>query len=208
MAPLFPLDKERRMIRVLGFKQDFRPDGRVYDMVHFTSSDAMTDTGEPTHSTWERISRLTPPEFMENDDGGLKMAALRSQWNQIEPSYAAWKQGQEIPESGTPLGAWPAIDAARAEALRAAGMRTVEDVARVGENVLARPPLPNLRALKDQAKAFLENRDLSARDAQISDLQAQNAAMLEMLAELQADKPKRGRPPKAQADEPEEEAAA
>lgn len=195
------------MIKILGFRQDFRAGKETRDWVQFTSSDAITENGEATHGTWELISRLTPPEFMENDDGGLKMAALRSQWNQIEPSYAAWKQGQEIPDSGTPLGAWPAIDAARAEALRAAGLRTVEDVASVGENILARPPLPNLRGLKDQAKAFLENRDLSARDAQISDLQAQNAAMLEMLTELQADKPKRGRPPKAQADETEEAAA-
>lgn len=196
------------MIRVLGFKQEYRPDGRVIDMVHFTSSDAMTENGEPTHSTWERVSRLMPPDYIENDDGGLKMGALRLQWSHIEPRYEAWKKGQEIPETGTPLGAWPAIDQARADALRGAGLRTVEDVANVTENLLSRAPLPNMRALKEQAIAFLENRSVSARDAEIAELREQNAAMLEMLAELQADKPKRGRPPKAQTETQDQEEAA
>lgn len=181
------------MIRVLGFKQEFRADGRVLDMVHYTSGDAMTDTGEPTHSTWERVCRLLPPDVIENDDGGLKAAALRSQWAQIEPHYTAWKAGHEIPETGTPLGAWPAISQDQGEALRSVGLRTVEDVAKVSEAILSRPPLPQMRELQRQAKMFLEGRDKASLEYKLAQLEEQNAAMMEMLAEQ---KPKRGRPRK------------
>ena len=189
------------MIRVLGFKQKFLPNGRVIDMVCYTSGDAITETGEPTHSTWERISRLTPPEVIENDDGGLKAAALRSQWAQIEPHYLAWKEGHEIPETGTPLGAWPAITQDQAEALRGVGIKTVDDVARASEALLHRPPLPNMRDLQRQAVMFLEGADKAAQAAEIAALKEQNAAMLEMLTEQQ-EKPKRGpgRPKKEEAE--------
>ena len=191
------------MIRVLGFKQQYRPNGKAIDMVHFTSGDAMRENGEPTHSTWERISRIMPPEVIENDEGGLKLAALRSQWAQIEPAYAAWKSGHEIPETGTPLGAWPAIDNAQAEALKGVGIKTIEDVANATENLLAKPPLPHMRELQRQAKTFLEGADKAAQAAEIAALKEQNAAMLEMLAEQkqEQDKPRRGRPPKAKSDE-------
>ena len=181
------------MIRVLGFKQEFHPDGRVIDMVHFTSSDAMRDNGEPTHSTWERISRLRPPEVMENDDGGLKAAALRSQWASIEAAYDAWKKGHQIPETGTPIGAWPALSQEQAEALRTVGLSTVESVANATETTLSRPPLPHMRELQRQAKLFLEGRGKAELEDKIRKLEEQNAAMMEMLAE---DKPKRGRPAK------------
>ena len=173
------------MLRVLGFKQEYHPDGRVIDMVQFTSHDAIRENGEPTHSTWERISRLTPPEVIENDEGGLKAAALRSQWAQIEPAYLAWKQGHEIPEDGTPLGAWPAISQQQAEALKSVGLSTVESIAGASENILAKPPLPHMRDLQRQAKMFLEGRGKAELEEKLRQLEEQNAAMLEMLAEQQ-----------------------
>lgn len=190
------------MIRVLGFKHEYKANGTTIEWVHFTSGDAIRENGEPTHSTWEKVQRLQPPAVIENDESGLKMAALRSQWAQIEPHYLAWKSGQEIPEHGTPLGAWPALDQAQAQVLRSAGYKTIEDVASATENQLARPVLPHLRELKRQAAVYLEGRDKAAQQAEIEALKEQNAAMLEMLAEMQGDdKPKRGRPPKVKEDE-------
>lgn len=183
------------MIRVLGFKQEFK-NGKTIDWVHFTSGDALKETGEPTHSTWTKISSITPPDNLENDDGGIKMAALRSQWSQIEPHYAAWKSGHEIPESGTPLGAWPAVNVDQAEAMKGAGIKTVEDVAALSEDRLARPVLPNMRDLQRQAKMFLESRGQTELQDKIRQLEEQNAAMLEMLAEQKADKRGPGRPKK------------
>ena len=184
------------MIRVLGFKQTMRPNGDILDWVNFTSGDGITETGEPAFATWMEVRRITPPEFIENDTEGLKMAALRSQWAQIEPHYLAWKAGHEITETGTPLGVWPAITNEEAESLRGAGIRTVEDVAALTEDRLARPILPRLRDLKRQAGLFIEKMGDAEMKAEIAKLQEQNAAMLEMLAERKAeeagDQPKRG----------------
>jgi hypothetical protein len=179
------------MIRVLGFKQDFKPNGKTIDWVHFTSGDALKETGEPTHSTWMKVSDIQPPAVIENDDGGIKLAALRSQWNQISAHYDAWKSGHEIPESGTPLGAWPALNSAEAEALKSVGIKTVEDVATQSEDRLARPVLPNMRELQRQAKMFLEGRGKAELEDKLRQLEEQNAAMLEMLAEQKAEN-KRG----------------
>lgn len=184
------------MIKVLGFKQTLKANGHLVDWVNFTSSDGMTDTGEPAFATWMEIKRITPPEYIDNDDGGLKMAALRSQWAQIEPAYAAWKAGHEMPEHGTPLGVWPGISADEAEALRTVGIKTVEDVAGLTEDRLARPVLPRLRDLQRQAKVFLDAMGDAELRAKVAQLEEQNAAMLEMLAEAkQAEKSETKRGP-------------
>lgn len=189
------------MIKVLGFKSTLKPNGGVVDWVQITSADAMTDTGDASFATWLEVKRITPPDMIENDDGGLKMAALRSQWAQIEPAYLAWKQGHEVPDNGIPIGAWPALNADEAEALRTAGLRTVEDIASLSEDRLARPILPRMRDLKRQAALFLDGRSKAALEDAIRKLEEQNAAMLEMLAERQEDAPKRGpgRPRKEEA---------
>lgn len=183
-------------IKVLRFKTEYaagRPDA---DWVEFTSADAIDESGHPRHSTWENVKRLMPPEFINNDDGGLKMAALRSQWAQIASAYEAWKSGMSLPETGTPLGAWPGVNVDQADALRGIGIKTVESVANASEGLLANAPLPNMREIKRQAALWLDGQDKADMAAQMADLEAKNAAMLEMIAEMQADKPKRGRPAK------------
>jgi len=186
-------------LRILEFKTEYSIGKPDVDWVHFTSRDAMTESGAITHSTWEKISRITPTESISNDDNGLKMAAMRSQWAQIEPAYLAWKQGQVLPETGTPLGAWPGVNTQQAEALKSVGLHTVEAIASATESVLSKPPLPNMREIKRQAVAWLEGRDAAEQAATIAQLQEQNAAMLEMLAELQDGKEEKrgpGRPRK------------
>jgi len=186
------------MIRILGFRTDYRPGKQPVDMVHFTSSDAINETGVPTHSTWERISAIIPPDFVRNDDDGLKAAALRSQWAQIEPAYTAWKSNQELPEHGTPLSVWPGVNEDQAAVLRNVNLRTVEEVANAPETLLARPPLPNMRELTRQAALFLEGRSTAEMAARLAALEAQNEMLVAMMAEneTEADKPKRGRPRK------------
>ena len=192
-------------LRILDFKTEYHIGKPDVDWVHFTSRDAMTENGAITHSTWEKISRVTPTESISNDDTGLKMAAMRSQWAQIEPAYLAWKQGQVLPESGTPLGAWPAVNPQQAEALKSVGLHTVEAIASANEGVLSKPPLPNMREIKRQAVAWLEGRSAAEQAATIAALQERNEAMLAMLAELQADKAEEkrgpGRPRKVEAEE-------
>lgn len=193
-------------IKVIRFSTVYAVGKPDADWVEFTSKDAIDESGNPRHSTWENIKRIQPPEYIDNDDGGLKMAALRSQWAQIEPSYLAWKQGMSMPETGTPLGAWAGVNVDQANALRGIGIKSVEAVANCSEGLLANAPLPNMRDIKRQAAIWLEGQDKAGLTAQLADLEAKNAAMLEMLAEMQADKPKRGRPAKIE-EATEEEAA-
>ncbi|MGL5010977.1 MAG: helix-hairpin-helix domain-containing protein [Paracoccaceae bacterium] len=192
-------------IRIIGFKTEYRTDKEV-DWVCFTSADALGATGNITHSTWEKISRLIPQESRSNDDDGLKMAAMRSQWAQIEPAYRAWKDGQELPTTGTPLGAWPGVNPDQAEALRSVGLMTVESIASANETILSRPPLPGMREIKRQAMLWLEGRSSAEMAETIAKQQEQIDAMLAMLEE-QAEKPAEearrgpGRPRKIEAEE-------
>ena len=190
-------------IKVIRFSTVYATGKPDADWVEFTSKDAYDESGHPRHSTWENIKRIQPPEYIDNDDGGLKMAALRSQWAQIEPAYLAWKSGMSLPETGTPLGAWAGVNVDQANALRGIGIKSVEAVANCSEGLLANAPLPNMREIKRQAGLWLEGQDKAGLTAQLADLEAKNAAMLEMLAEMQAEKPKRGRPAKVEAEDEE-----
>jgi hypothetical protein len=170
----------------------------------------------PSHSplntaTNERVRHMIPDESrMGTDTDGEKLRFMTHRWAQIEPAYEAFKNGRDIPLSGTPLGAWNGIIAEQAEVLRQSGIRTVEEVAELSESQLERVRLPNMRDLRSQAKLFLENSDkaLAAKreadkDAMIEAMSERMAAMEELLE--QATKPaKRGRKP---ADEDQEEAA-
>jgi hypothetical protein len=184
------------MIRVLAFETQYSAAGVPTDWVHYTSGDAFSEAGQVTHSTWEKVSRLMPPASLANDDGGDKMNALRGQWQQIEPHYSAWKAGSEIPDDGTPLGAWPGVSSVQAEVLRKVGLNTVQKVAATPEAMLSRPPLPNMRELRSQALLWLESRDKAALEKQLAEQSEQIAAMMEMLAERETEKRGPGRPRK------------
>lgn len=191
-------------IRVLGFKHTIAASGKVDEWVQFTSRDALYENGQVSHSTWEKVSRMVPPDHIQNDEGGLKIAAMRSQWAQIEPAYLAWREGNELPENGTPLAAWPGLNEDQMKAIKAVGFKTVEDFANAPETVLARPVVPNMRALVAQAKTWLEGRGGAEMAAELQRLREQNEALIEMMAEQKAeaaDKPRRGRPPKAEAEQ-------
>jgi hypothetical protein len=160
-------------------------------------------TYSPAHAAMftqisERVEWLRPPENIRGDDDGIKMAAMRHKWAQIERGYDAWKSGHEIPVDGTALGAWPGINEQQAQAFRAVGIKTVEQVAEITDAMISRVQLPSVRELKAQAKAFLEAFDRTAisskverQDEQIKVLQEQLAAAMELLE--QQTKPKRGK---------------
>ena len=186
------------MLKILGFKTEMKGEKR-FDWVHVASGDAMKENGEMAVTTWIRIDRLKPRPDMEE---GEKKSLMEVRWAQIGPAYEAWLEGNSIPETGTPLGAWHGVNAEQAEALRAIGIATVEQLASATENQLARPPMPNMRRLRDQAVEYLEGADAAEKDRRIADLEAKLEAALEMMGEAkQEDKPRRGRPPKVKEDE-------
>lgn len=153
-------------------------------------------------STIERIGLLSKVR----DDGGQNPAVLMSKmiWDFIRPPYEAWKAGQELPETGTHLAAWTLLSYEQTEVLKAAGVKTVEQVAQLTDTHITRIPIPNLREIIRQAKTFLEAQDANKSAAVIDAIKAENEdlkAKVEQLAEMVANSQARrkpGRPRKVQ----------
>lgn len=110
--------------------------------------------------------------------------------------YDLWKQGLEAPVNGTPVREWPLLSPAQVLNFNAIGILSVEDVAEMTEEAMARFGM-GARELKEKAKSFLTAKDVAQqaiadRDQKIKELEAR-------IAELESDKPKRGRPKLAEA---------
>ena len=164
-------------------------------------------------TTVARVKDLqrTVPNF-DSDNVAAMLAAER--WRLIERAYVAWKQGQEIPQDGTPLAAWPGLTSEQAEVFRSFGLRSVEDVAHATTSIIQKVQLPNVMAIQTLAKSFLAAKDqtvvasaLAAKDAEVADLKDQLEELRQLILQQQGEpeddddapeKPKRrGRPPKA-----------
>jgi hypothetical protein len=137
------------------------------------------------------------------DDQAANMARMR--WDIIKPQYEAWKAGQEMPATGTPLAAWNAVSPEQAEILKARGIKTVEDVSHLTDTHFQSISIPGIRNLKESAKLFLASADtaraaaeMKKRDEAVHNLEAQNRELMDKLNELAAQivdskaEPKRG----------------
>jgi len=197
MAPLSPLWKDGKSmtIRIVQFKQEYL-NGKQTDMV------LLAPSGEAHMKTqsWHRVSKLRPPETLDDSRRNSDTyVAMHARWSVIEPAYKAWQAGAEIPETGTPLAAWAGVTKEQADLLRGMAIRTVEDVRDMSESAFTKLPMPNARKLPQLAREFLEGADSAQKDKRIAEMEERMAAMTEML-EAQAEKPKRGRPQKQEAD--------
>ncbi|MCZ7488538.1 hypothetical protein [Rhizobium rhizogenes] len=140
-------------------------------------------------STSERIRHLKPTEEILDGENGEKTKFMLARWAAIEPAYEAWLKGHELPTNGTPLAIWPGVSTAMADELKKYNIRTVEEVRDLMEAQLDRIKLPNMRALKSQAAAFLENMKgneaaerEAERDEEIANLKAALDEQREQLA--------------------------
>lgn len=174
---------DRPTIVVLGFHQTFEKNAKT------GNADKPVDwvTYAPIHAVQstqivDRVDMMRPPEFIANDDEGKKMDFMRFRWAMIERAYDAWKDGIEIPEEGTSLAAWPALNAAQVNAFRNVGLRTVEAVATMPDTLIAKVALPSVREIKRQAAIYIEAKATSGTASRLSDLEASNAALQEQLA--------------------------
>lgn len=143
--------------------------------------------------TEERIRHLKPGKKELAAPEAEKSQMIIFRWKQIEPAYRQWKAGEEMPTVGTPLGQWPGIKPAYVAALKNVGITTVEGVRDMLESVVERVRLPNLRLLRTEAGAFLENTDRAAAASREADMQRrldeqaeQMEAMRAMLEEMTA----------------------
>jgi hypothetical protein len=157
----------------------------------------------------ERIDILSKPIKV----AGANPSAFAAQalWAFLEPHYKAWKNNQDLPETGTPLAAWNYLTAQQAEVLRTNGVRTVEDVAELTDTHIQKMQIRNLRPIIEMAKKYIATSskngltaEMIAKDETIAALTARIDQMAEMIAAQAEDRPRRGRPPK---EESKEEAA-
>ncbi len=142
-------------------ERGFKIDEKGKRVLHNIEVDWVTYA--PAHSplstsTTERVRHLRPPqELIDDSDKGEKAAFMMARWAAIEPAYEAWKAGHELPTDGTPLAHWPGVSAAMAEELKKYSIRTVEEVRDLGDGLLDKIRLPNMRELRLSARAFLQN---------------------------------------------------
>ena len=169
-------------IRIVRFWTAYKTakDGSVtpVDMVEYcqVGMAQRTTTTSPVHM----LSKVR--HDLDDSNPVLKMA--KDRWAVIGAAYNAWKQGNEIPTTGTPIGAWPALSPEQADVLRNAGLRTVEDVANASDGIIGRIQLPGLRQLQEQAKLFLGARDQVRVAADLADKDRKLAEMAQQLEEM------------------------
>lgn len=182
------------MIRVLEFKTEYRVAKDPVDMVLVAPLGAEFEKTQ----TWHRVAKITPdPDMPEDKAGSATYQDMIAKWKVIGPAYDAWKNGNALPDDGTPLSAWSGVTAEQAKFMKSVGIRTVEEVRDMGEATVEKLRFPNARKLPALAKSWLEGENVAEKDAKILEMQAKMDAMAEMLEEqMKADKPKRGRPPK------------
>jgi hypothetical protein len=105
---------------------------------------------------------------------------FRPDWLQlIRQNFAAWKEGQELPVSGTPIINWPGLSPAQLKNCQSLGLRAVEDVAAMNEETIGRLGMGG-RALKQRATDWLATRaDSGIAAEQMSALREDNARLKE-----------------------------
>ena len=172
-----PADAQRRSTVVpIQFWTEYLPDGNGdFQPVDFVKWGRRGDLMYTQNvDKVSRISQTTRPQ-----DGSPAMP--NPVWDGIRAAYDAWKSGQETPPDGTPLAAWPGVSSTQARVLREAHYRCVEDVAAITDGELGKVRLPDVRGLRDRARAFLDAKGgqekmtelLSERDAAIAAMRAE-----------------------------------
>jgi hypothetical protein len=136
----------------------YRKTGKMIlkDWVSYAPPDGMdrTVTNEPITD----VQKVQP-------SGGEFHPAAEAQYavaQYILKHYEEWKKGHEMPLDGTPLAAWNAITHEEAEVFKKHGIRTVEEIREMGDNLISRIPVPRLREKKAMAARFLEAADQNA----------------------------------------------
>lgn len=159
-----------------------------------------TEAGRPIYEDREFVRIITPgaarsiPVEEVTDEHKARWTA----------EYKIFKEGLEEAPVGTPLEKWPPMTPSMCLNLKAIHIRTVEELAQAGDNMLNDIGL-GARQFRDRAKDFLalaaEQEPIAAAQARADQAEARTAALEAQVAALtaaQAEAPRRGpgRPPK------------
>lgn len=172
-------------IFVKGFKTKYKPDPEDASKMIGVDWVEYGQIGSVDRSlTEDRVSRLRdrliPLAEAENNPA---VAMAHARWDAIKPYYDAWKSGQEVPDSGTPIAAFNAITPEQADILRIQGVKTIESLASLTDAHIQRIPVPRLRDLVIQAQRFMESSDQRQIAAALSKKDEEIAAHKEQITE-------------------------
>ena len=113
--------------------------------------------------------------------------------------FEAWKAGQEEPLDGTSVKEWPVLSPSQVQNFIAIGIRTIEDVAAMTEEAMARVGMGG-RSLRDKARDWISTKELAGNALLENEtLKQQIESLQQQINDMKADKPKRGRPKLAEA---------
>lgn len=166
---------------------------------------------EKTDGSIEHVDKVRWQKIGDpNHVGECKMNIIEKMnpnvYKVIKPHYEAWKNSQEIPETGTPIDSWPAITSSEmADLLKTNGFLSVEAFAEATESDLTRLGM-GARALREKAKKYVAlllgdgklSSQLTNLEEENKDLKDKLTEMQEVIDSLRASKPKRGRPRKGE----------
>ncbi len=139
------------------------------------------------HSSNEKVARIRK---MIREEGGQEYHSPL--WFAIKPAYEAWLEGRAAPVVGTPLDAWAGVTKRQAKEFIASGYHAVEDIAAMIDSDIPKVRLPEVRKIRDAARAFVEHKKggaqieaaLAERDQTIEEMRQQLADLAASNAEL------------------------
>lgn len=145
-------------IAVLSFWREYTPDPADPSQMREAHWVKWAKRGESGQTTSEKVARLMPT--------AQRQAA--AEWQVIGPLYEHWLKGEEAPQNGTALYAWPGMPRELADEFKKLHILTVENLAELPDHALSRIPYPNTREMRARAKAFVDGKELAAYGDQLA----------------------------------------
>ena len=126
-------------------------------------------------------------QWLINMDRNARDGRIPEKWaDQWKASYNSWKNGQEMPLSGTPIKGWGVLSPAQQQTLIAMNCLTVEDLAGINDEGLRRIGMGAVE-LRDKAKNWLASmKDHGAVTVQLAAMEQENRNLATTVESLKA----------------------
>ena len=126
-------------------------------------------------------------QWLINMDRNVRDGRIPEKWaEQWKAAYHNWKNGQEMPLSGTPIKGWGVLSPAQQATLIAMNCLTVEDLAIINDEGLRRIGMGAVE-LRDKAKNWLASmKDHGAVTVQLAAMEQENRNLAATVESLKA----------------------
>lgn len=139
--------------------------------------------GRPIFKPVVYLEKRVPSDRLQTIDRPMRES---DKMEHPEP-WMRYEAGQNEKPDGQPLSEWPRVTRTQVDELAYFKVRTVEELARVPDS--AQTSLGPLFALRDKARAYLDNAASGAQEAKLKaerdELDAKNRALEERMAKLE-----------------------